>query len=326
MRFAMPKQAPAGLWRRVPPAIFPPLLGLGGIALAWRGAVLDAGVLKPFSDALSGAVVALTLFAVLAYGSKLLRRPTMLREELAILPGRAGVGAGVLCLYVLAGLIAPFGLSAARGLLLVTFALHLGFWAVLIPVLLNGPADQRRVTPVWQLNFVGPIVGARVALLVGWPALAQALFWPCLLAAVLIWGASYLQWRRERVPAPLRPLLAIHLAPVALHGTVATGLGWGGAGWWAALLALAVIVLGLAAVRWLLTAGFTPLWAAFTFPLAASAGLWDLVAGLHPSQLSDATAALLLAGATMIVVPIFLVIWRDWARGRLAVKTNAAIA
>ncbi len=48
-----------------------------------------------------------------------------------MMPGRAGVGAAVLCLYLLAGLIAPYGLGAARALLVVTFALHLGFWAVL---------------------------------------------------------------------------------------------------------------------------------------------------------------------------------------------------
>ena len=40
MRFAPLRTAPPGLFRRVPPAIFPPLLGGLGLALAWRAATL----------------------------------------------------------------------------------------------------------------------------------------------------------------------------------------------------------------------------------------------------------------------------------------------
>ena len=77
--------------------------------------------------------------------------------------------------------------------------------------------------------------------------------------------------------APLRPLLAIHLAPAALFGTVAgllarpelavlfTGLG------------LVYAILLVAAGRWLLEAGVTAMWGAFTFPLAALA--MALIAG-----------------------------------------------
>lgn len=326
MRFAMPKQAPKGLWRRVPPVVFGPILGAMGLALAWRAAIGTFALPRGLAQMADGVMVMVAGFALLAYGVKLGRRPGVLAEELRVLPGRAGVAAGVLSLYLLGGLVAPYALGLGRGLLVVGLVAHVAALAVLIGVYRAGPAELRRVTPVWHLNWVGFIVAARVALALGWPGLAGAILWPALAAAVAIWAISAAQLARAVPPAPLRPLLAIHVAPAALIGTVALGLGHPLLASVMAWAGLALIVALVASARWLLAAGFSPMWGAMTFPLSASAGLWVMRAGASGAAPDRAIAAVLLVGASAMVPVILFLVLRDWARGRLAVKTNAAIA
>ena len=323
MRFAPLRTAPPGLWRRVPPAIFPPLLGALGLVLAWRTASARFGLPPGLPQMLAGMVIAGWVFAITAYAVKLIRRPSVLADEVSILPGRAGLGAALVGIYAAAQLLDPFAPALARTVLVAGMGLHLVFWAVVIPIMCRLPG-QGRVTPVWQLNFVGPIVAVQAAAGFGWTAFAQALWWPMAAMAGFIWIASLRQLWAERVPAPLRPLLMIHIAPIAMLGTTAAALGWtqvalGFA--WALLPALALAAVRL---RWLTEAGFSPLWGAFTFPLAAGAGLWLAASAIQPGWATPARA--LLVVASLVVPPILFLVWRAWAQGRLAVKTNAAIA
>ena len=96
MAFKPPAPTPPGLWRRVPPAIFPSIMGLFGLGLAWRRGVAAFGLPAGIAETILGAVTLLFLFALVAYSAKFLRRPAVLVEELRILPGRAGVAAMLL--------------------------------------------------------------------------------------------------------------------------------------------------------------------------------------------------------------------------------------
>ncbi len=323
MRFAPVRFAPPGLWRRVPPAIFSPLLGALGLALAWRAAAARFGLSQALPSMLAGIVIAAWAFAVTAYAVKLIRRPAVLVDEVAILPGRAGLGAALVGIYAAAQLLDPFAPVMARAVLVAGMALHLAFWAVVIPVMRHRPG-QGRVTPVWQLNFVGPIVAAQAAAGFGWTAFAQALWWPMAAMAAFVWIVSLRQLRAERVPAPLRPLLMIHVAPIAMLGTTAAAVGWPGVAQGFAVALVPALALAALRVRWLTEAGFSALWGAFTFPLAASAGLWVAVSADQPVWATPARALLILA--SLVIPPILFLVWRAWAQGRLAVKTNAAIA
>lgn len=326
MRFAMPRQAPPGLWRRVPPAVFPPTLGLMGLALSWRAGVSQFALSPGLSGLLDGIAVALFLFCALAYATKLMRRPGVLAEELRILPGRSGVAAGVLCIYLLAGLLGAYAPGIARAVLVAGLAVHVTVLAVLLRVYAAGPAEVRRVTPVWHLNWVGFIVAARVAPSLGWTGLAALILWPALIAAIAIWAISARQLVAERVPAPLRPLLVIHLAPLSLIGTVAILTGHLWLGWIAAAAALGALILMAVRGAWITEAGFSPMWGAFTFPLAATSGLFWTLYYAAPSDGLRILAGVILIAATLAIVPTVFLVMRDWARGRLAVKTNAAIA
>jgi len=66
-------------------------------------------------------------------------------------------------------------------------------------------------------------------------------------------------------------------------------------------------------------AGFSALWAAFTFPLAAFAS------ALFAVDLG-ATGTIVLALAAAGIPPILIKVLQAWAKGGLAAKTNAAEA
>lgn len=320
MAFKPPPPKPA-LFRGTPPALFPPILGLFGLGLGWRAGAGDFALPPGLGEAILGAVSALYLFALAAYLRKLVARPAVLAEDLRILPGRAGLGAMVLCLYLLAAAWLPYGAGLARGVLWLGLLAHVALLAVLVRVLLSGPPEQRRVTPVWHLNFVGFILAAGPALALGMAGLAQTILWCALALALLIWGESARQFLRASVPAPLRPLLAIHLAPLAVIGTVAAGAGHDGLAAGLAVAAGAVLTVLALALRWLMAAGFSPFWGAFTFPLAATAGLWLSLGGVW-----RVPGGLALVAATLFIPWVAGRVLQLWAKGQLGPKTNAAVA
>ncbi|MGB3316025.1 MAG: tellurium resistance protein [Albidovulum sp.] len=321
MAFKPPAPTKPGLWRRTPPALFPAIMGLFGLGLAWRRATEVAGVPAGIGEAILGAVTLLYLFALLAYCGKMFRRPAVIVEELRILPGRAGVGAMVLCLYLLSLTFVPYASEVALGLLFAAFTVHGALVLLLIYVFATGPAEQRRVTPVWHLNFVGFIIGGLAANALEFYGTAFIILGVTALIAVAIWAISADQLVKETVPAPLRPLLAIHVAPAALLGLVAYGFEFHSvAHVFAALAAILVASLAARAV-WVVAAGFSPLWGALTFPAAATASLWLALGGIwHWPGVG------LLALTTLAIPVIAFRILRLWAGGQLAVKTNAATA
>lgn len=315
---------PPGLWRRTPPAIFPPVMGLLGLGLGWRllGEVLANIAIASVAEAALGAVALLYLFCAIAWMSKPLRRPGVLIDELQILPGRAGVAAGVLGLSLLAAATVPYAPGLALVMVTVSTVLLAGLSLLVLWVLARGPVEGRVVSPVFHLLFVGHILAPLTLLPLGYTRLATGMLLVSMVFALLIWAASAVQLWRRVPPAPLRPLMAIHLAPASVAAAVCALLGWGAWATGFALLALAILVALAASGRWVLATGFSPLWGALTFPLAASASA--VIYAFSASMAGLALGAALLLATTALTVPVTIRVMQDWAKGRLAAKTNAA--
>lgn len=313
-----------GFGRRTPPALFPPIMGLFGVGLGWRAASEAFGITPAIADLILGATSVLFLFTLAAYLAKPLRRPAALMEDLRVLPGRAGLSAASLCVMLFAAVVAPYASGLATGLALLAFAIHVALVVAIVMTLIRGPEEGRVVTPVFHLSFVGFIIGGVAANALGHPEIARWLLWSMLVPAGLIWGLSARQLLTRVPPAPLRPLLAIHLAPASLFTIVAASAGLTAPAYAFSALAAAILVALLVAARWLTVAGFSPLWGAFTFPLAAfAAALVTLSQG--QGVLGIAGGAVLVA-ATLVVPAIALRIFKLWPGGKLAAKTNAAEA
>jgi len=313
-------------WRRTPPAIFPPTLGLWGLAVAWSRTPDAFGMPAGIGQLLLGAMALLFLYLGGHMVAKIAARPAVAAEDLKTLPGRAGLAAFSMSTMFLALALVPYAPVVAKVVLVVAVAAHLAFLAVIVKNLLTGPAEARRVTPVFHLTFVGFIVAPIPALQLGWHGLGTAIFWVTLVAALLIWAASALQFAREDVPPPLRPLLAIHLAPASLLGTVALLLGYGTLGLGFGLLAIAILAALLVFGRWIAVAGFTPFWGAFTFPLAAFSSLMVMLAGAGYGELFRSLGGVGLVAATVFIPWVALKVYQLWLKGVLADKTNSATA
>lgn len=107
--FPPPPSVPprVGLFRRVPPAIFPALLGLLGLALAWQRAVVVFGLDRALVDVATGAACVVFLAGTVAYGAKAVLRPGAVIEDMRTLPGRTGLSALAMALMSAAALLAP---------------------------------------------------------------------------------------------------------------------------------------------------------------------------------------------------------------------------
>lgn len=315
-----PPRRPA-LFARTPPAVFPAILGLIGLAGTLRAAASRLDLPPAIADLALGLVMPLWAFAAVALLAKILRRPSVVAEDLAAIPGRAGMAAATMGLMALSGLMAGVAPGAGRAMLFAGLALH-GVVAVLTArAILRQPPGARGVTPVWHMGFAGFIVGGAAAPALGLPGLAMGLLWAVLPVAAAIWAVSLWQLATRIPPAPLRPLLAIHLAPSAFFASIAAQTGHEALAQGFALLAAAILLALVASLRWILAGPFTPLRAAFTFPLTAVATAALRVPGVW------LPVGLTLAALASVVVPV--IAWkvlRLWPQGRLAALTNAAEA
>lgn len=315
-----PARRPA-LFAKTPPAVFPSILGLLGLVAALRLAFGRMGWDQGPVDLLAGLAVALWVFAALAYAVKIARRPRVVMEDLRVLPGRSGLATLTMGGMVSAGIVGTYSASVGAALLVVALVGHAVLAVLLVRLLAGLPPEARAVNPTLHLSLVGFIVGAAPALGLGWAMLAEGLLWAVIPVSVVIWGLSLRQFAAALPPAPLRPLLAIHLAPAALFALVAELLD---------KPVLASLFLGLGTIyallllaggRWVTEAGPSPLWGAFTFPLAALASAMVVAGGgwLWPGL------ALVVVGLGVIPAIAWWVMKR-WPGGKLAALTNAAEA
>lgn len=322
-RFPPPEFPPrrVAAFAKTPPAIFPAILGLLGLAIALRLALEQLVLPTDAADLLAGVAVALWLFATYAYAAKILRRPGVVVEDLRVLPGRSGLAAMTMGGMAAATLLAPYAPGLAKGLIILALAAHAVLAGLLLRLLANLPPEARQVNPTLHLGFVGFIVAGPAAVTVGWTGLATVLFWVTLPVAVGIWTLNAVQFARAVPPPPLRPLLAIHVAPAALLASVAGLLGMVGLATGLVMAGLLLAVALAASARWLLGAGITPMWGAITFPLAALAAALIRTGGGWQ-----------VAGVGLTAVALGLIPWilwwvlKRWPGGKLAAVTNAAEA
>ncbi|MGH1367369.1 MAG: tellurium resistance protein [Maritimibacter sp.] len=316
----------AKLWARTPPAIFTPIFGSFGLGIAWKRAVDAFGMPLAPSEVILGAVTLLYLFALLAYLSKILRRPAAIMDDLKVLPGRGGLAAMTLSGMLLAAALTPMSEALANTVLTIAVVGHGVLLVLVVITLLRAAPEARSVTPIWHLTFVGFIVSPIAAVPLGWVGFSHLVFWVSLIAAVVIWSISAIQFSKGDVPAPLRPLLAIHLAPAAMLGSVAMLLGYTGAGFGLGIASVVYVVMLLARLKWLLAGGFSPLWGAFTFPLAAFASQIQLLDGAGMGGPFHVIGGIALIAASLIVPYVLWKVVQMWTKGTLAVKTNASQA
>jgi len=312
------------LWRRTPPAIFPVCLGVLALGLGWRGASEVLPVAEEIGDLFLGAGMAYYLYFLLFYLRKIAARPGVLFEDMTTARARAGIAAAGMAMMLLAAALLPFGISAPE-VWWVGVAMQVTASVIVLHALWVEPPEERHFSTFQYLTFVGPLVGPVAGVPLGYMWESKAMTLAALLPYALITGGLALKLLRgEGPPDKLRPSLAIFLAPNCLFasafGLIGYHLGYEIFYWIANLVALGLVFL----IPYMTRGGWTPIWASFTFPIAAFLNMQVLA--LHHG--GGLPAEVGVWAALLIGTPVITAIaWRSnlaWVTGELAQKSQSA--
>ncbi len=261
---------PAALTEQPSLAHFPlPLLavplGLGGLGLAWRQAEISL---------VSEAVMALMVLAWLVILGLHLARA--LRHHEAALadwrnPMRCGfVGAASIGMMLTSAALTPYLPGFARGLLLLAITLHLTIGLLLLGRVLRGAGSAAMLVPPLLIPLVGNVLAPIFCAPLGLPMLGWMLFGVGMLLWLALQPLLLGRLFEAPLPPPLRPSLAILLAPSAVGALAMDALG-GPLPAYLALYGLAAFTFALLllVLRHMLGPGFALGYWGFTFPLAA---------------------------------------------------------
>lgn len=299
----------ATLAARVPAAFFSMVMGLGGLAAAWRLASRAYAVSPWLADALLALSALLWVAILAAQVVKAVAARERLLAELQHPVQGSQAALGPASLLLLAAGASAHSRPLAEVLFWIGAASQLAYGLWIVGRWLTAPVDPKLVTPAMYLPPVaGNLLAAIAAGVVGqseagWLLFGAGVFSWLVLAAVLL--VRYLS--EGELPPAQRPLLAIELAPPAVALLAWQALQGGAPDAVSrALLGLALFV----ALVLLRLAGrfrevpFAPSYWAFTFPIAALAGAALRMASAAPRSFAGAVALPLFVVANAIVAAI----------------------
>jgi tellurite resistance protein len=240
-------------------------LGLGGLGLAWRRADLWL-----VSEPVMALMVLAWLVILAAHLLRAARHPAAALADWRN-PMRCGfAGAASIGMMLTAAALTPYLPGAARGLVLLAIALHLVIGLSLLARVLRGEGSTAMLVPPLLIPLVGNVLAPIFCAPLGLPMLGWMLFGVGMLLWLALQPLLLGRLFEAPLPPPLRPSLAILLAPSAVGALAIEALG-GPLAAYLALYGLAAFtfLLLLMVLRPMLGAGFTLGYWGFTFPLAA---------------------------------------------------------
>lgn len=249
-------------------------MGLGGVGLAWRQAAETLGAPALIGEALLLLTALVWLLVVGLQGLRALRHPEALRAETRHPVRAAFMAAPTIGLMIISAALWPYAHGLGATLWAVAVALHLLLAMILLRRVLGGRADAAMLAPPLLIPFVGNILAPVFGVRMGFVD-----------ASWMMFGVGFLLWLMVAplllhrliagppLPPPLKPSLAILLAPPAVAALALAQLQGAQGG---VVLALVGVALLVAAVLVSLAGDFAKVpfslgWWGFTFPSAAFA-------------------------------------------------------
>lgn len=311
--------------QHLPVTLFAAVMGVGGLALAWRRASAVWEVPRwPFLVLLALATLAFLVVGV-AYAGKWVRHRAAARAELAHPVRMAFVPTVTIAVLVLATAYADVVPALARVLWWVGAVGHLLATVLVISAWFRrADIGAAHVTPAWFIPIVGNVITPLAARSVGdlelaWFSFGVGLvFWVALLPLLL----QRVLLHEPQLPPRLLPTVAIFIAPPAvimLSWQSLTGKVDDAFGRVTYAAAVFFTLLLLAQARTLLRLPFAPPFLAYTFPLAAGATAAVAMAGATGSVAANVVAVAALTLATAVVAVVLTLTLISAARGELLV-------
>ncbi len=310
----------APLFTRLPAGLFASVMGLSGLALAWRVAAETFPVSPWIGDALGGLSLAVFLLLATFYVAKLIQAPNAVRAEFENPVQSSFLATITVTLLLLAGIVRPWSFAMADMIWMVGAAAHLLLAIAIVGSWISRRPDIGQMNPGWFIPTVGHIVasitGAPLGHVeLGWFFFAAGAVFTLILYPMVVYRLTV----HETLPPALQPTLFILIVPPALIFLASLALGGSVDGVARGFFSIALLVALVLAVRLrqFLALPFAASWWAYTFPLdALTIAALRYHEGIgHPA--SAVLAALLLALATALVVGVLGLSLRALARGKL---------
>ena len=314
------------LWRQTPPAIFPVCLGFMSLALGWRNA---ANELPSIPEDIGNLMLALStaffVWFLMFYFAKVAARPGVVMDDMRTPPARAGMAAAAMSMMILAAALLPLGIQVPlvwwTGVFMQIFASIVVLWAIW-----KDPPEKRHFSTFQYLTFVGPVVGPIAGIPLGYIWESVWLITASLVAYIIVTAGIFLTLKRDPIPVHLRPSVMIFLAPICLFA-----LGYGGLGWETAFtifywLANVTAIILILLVPWMVRGGYSPVWASFTFPVAAFLNVQVLALSKGYGLMAEIGVYAGLVIGTPLILWIAYRSIMQWVTGDLARKSHAAVA
>ncbi|MEJ8857296.1 SLAC1 anion channel family protein [Variovorax robiniae] len=302
----------AGL-AHLPVSLFGSVMGLCGLALAWRLAAVEFG-LPSWVGAVLGHVAVLVFVAlVVAYALKCLQSPAAVRAEFAHPVAANFFSTPIISLLLLPAVVAPYAPAVASVLWLVGTLAMLGFAWLIVSRWMSVRQQIAHATPAWIVPVVGTINISYSGVPVDVPgshpvcvfALAVGLFFAVPLFTLIMSRLVF----EAPMPQALQPSLMILVAPFAVgfsaYLNVAGRLDLFGE----SLFYLAVFMFAILCPKLLRLRSCSPFhtsWWAVSFPLAALTLAALKFCIERPWWLAQAFALALLAFTTFVIVSMGL--------------------
>jgi len=290
--------------RNLPVSLFASVMGLSGLALAWRLAHSGLGAPAFVGEAIGAFALGVFVLISLGYLTKLAKHPEAVRAEFHHPVAGNFFGTVVISVLLLSAVVGPYSAPAARAIwtagALATFALCF----VVVSRLLKGQVDGSHAVPAWLIPGVATldiaVTGKDMAM--GWAselnliAGAVGAVLALVLSAMIV---SRLVHRDPLAPA-MTPSLMILVAPFAV-GFLAYSNIVGGIDRFAALLFYFGLFMFavLAPKVFRPSVKFSAAWWAVSFPMAALVNAALKFAQFRASGALWVLAAVLLAALSL---------------------------
>lgn len=314
---------------RLPASLFAAVMGLAGLALAWRIAA-EMFPVSPWIGELLGAL-SVVVFLILAagYATKLIHAPEAIRAEFDNPAQGSFLSTITISLLLLGGVLRPWAFVLADLVWLAGATFHLLLAIALLSRWMGQPVDIRQVNPGWFIPTVGhiiaPITGAAFGHVeLGWFFFAVGAFCTVVFYPIVVYRLLF----HDKLLPALQPSLCILIVPpaVAFLAYLALGGAFDGFARSLFLAALFVALLVAARLRQLAAAPFGPSWWAYTFPLdALTVAALRYHEGLD-AGFSGALAAILLTLTSLVVAAVFGLTLRALKEGSLLAPVQPILA
>jgi len=314
------------LWRQTPPAVFPVCLGFLSLAVAWQHAAnLFPWVSEDMSNLLLAAATGYFLWFLGFYLAKVIARPAVLLEDMRSPPARAGIAAMAMSMMMLSLALLPLNVYVPL-VWWTGVTLQIAASIIVLHAIWVDPPEKRHFSTFQYLTFVGPVIGPFTGVPLGYIWQSTWLIMAALAAYVIVTIGILATIKRAPIPIHLRPSLTIFLAPICLFALGFDALGYSQAFAFFYWASVAIALVLLLATPWMMRGGYNPVWASFTFPVAAFLNVQIIaVASGYGTPAMVGTYAAMALGTPMIFYMVYRTVM-EWVTGDLAKKSNAATA